>query len=492
MALQSLFRTTTNLKVNPADTTISVAVLPTATSGRIRLYSSKQEELVKYTGISGTPWSAGTLTGCTRNLSFTADPATWGTWLTWVAGSQIELVIMHDQLIDKQNGSQVQVYATTTARDAAITSPENGMTAYITADGVFTDYIGWAWTNRATGTTPNASTTVAGKVEIATTAESQAGTDTWGTGASLSVLPSDIAKNIQSATFVYGADVGGDDTYVVALTPTLTTYTTGQTLTMKVSTANTWACTVDFWPWAKSIKMPDWSDPINGAVSGIVQVTYDGTNFVLSSTPQDNLAISTKWVQTYHTQQVPLSETMSGWTITTTNITFTAWGHTELVPSGGASMNQNTTLPWNGTTSSYSPTFNKEIRVLWRWRALSLSTDRAGFWITTGGSNIYADQTDTITSAVRFVNNGGTLYAHNTNGTTATATNVTGSLTLANFNTYEVVFTPWVSATFYINGTLVATHTTNLPTTGTFLLAYWTSANGRSMHIYPPIVSIQL
>jgi len=49
---------------------------------------------------------------------------------------------MHDQLIDKQNGSQVQVYATTTARDAAITSPENGMTAYITADGVFTDYIG--------------------------------------------------------------------------------------------------------------------------------------------------------------------------------------------------------------------------------------------------------------------------------------------------------------------------------------------------------------
>jgi len=55
MALQSLFRTTTNLKVNPADTTISVAVLPTETSGRILLYSSKKEENVKYTGISGTP-----------------------------------------------------------------------------------------------------------------------------------------------------------------------------------------------------------------------------------------------------------------------------------------------------------------------------------------------------------------------------------------------------------------------------------------------------
>ena len=48
---------------------------------------------------------------------------------------------MHDQMIDKQTGSKVKVYANTTARDADITSPENGMTAYITADGLFTDYI---------------------------------------------------------------------------------------------------------------------------------------------------------------------------------------------------------------------------------------------------------------------------------------------------------------------------------------------------------------
>jgi hypothetical protein len=85
---------------------------------------------------------------------------------------------MHDQMIDKQTGSKVKVYADTTARDADITSPENGMTAYITADGVFTDYISGAWTQRATGVTANASLIVAGKVEIATTAESKAGTDT--------------------------------------------------------------------------------------------------------------------------------------------------------------------------------------------------------------------------------------------------------------------------------------------------------------------------
>ena len=41
---------------------------------------------------------------------------------------------------------------------------------------------------------PNASTTVAGKVEIATEAEFDAWTDTWGTWASLVALPSQIAN----------------------------------------------------------------------------------------------------------------------------------------------------------------------------------------------------------------------------------------------------------------------------------------------------------
>jgi len=32
---------------------------------------------------------------------------------------------MHDQILDKQNGSIVKVYADATARDADITSPSN-------------------------------------------------------------------------------------------------------------------------------------------------------------------------------------------------------------------------------------------------------------------------------------------------------------------------------------------------------------------------------
>ena len=71
------------------------------------------------------------------------------------------------------------VYATTTTRDAAITSPANGMVCYVTADGKYYDYTAGSRVARESGGTfPNASTTVAGKVEQATYAEMIAKTET--------------------------------------------------------------------------------------------------------------------------------------------------------------------------------------------------------------------------------------------------------------------------------------------------------------------------
>jgi len=77
---------------------------------------------------------------------------------------------------------------------------------------------------------PNATTTTKGIVELATTAETKAGTNTGGTGASLVALPSDIASNIQTATFVYAADAGATDSYAITLAPALTAYTAGQSI----------------------------------------------------------------------------------------------------------------------------------------------------------------------------------------------------------------------------------------------------------------------
>ena len=177
------------------------------------------------------------------------------------------------------------VYADDNARDTVITSPTNGMRVYNTALGLFQKYQAGAWTDETSGgATPNASATVAGKVEIATTAQTVAGTDTGETGALLSALPSDIAKNTQSGTFVYTASSTGSDTYTANPTPALTAYTTGMMVRVKFTTANTGACSLNLSSLGdKSIKLIDGTDPLDGDIiaGSINEFIYDGTNMVL-------------------------------------------------------------------------------------------------------------------------------------------------------------------------------------------------------------------
>lgn len=496
--LETWYRSTLSAKLNATDVTVTVATAPTVTSGRMHVYKGNTHAWIKYTGVSWT-----TLTGVTF-VSQTADPITTVTGTTFPAGTSIELVEMHDQSIDKTaptySNQIATTYATTAARDTALGGDGAALypyvDIYVTATWLHYNYNMSAneWQTVETWTTtPNSSTTVAGKVETATTAQSIAATDVGETGANLMVLPSDIAKNTQSGTFVYGADAGGDDAYVVALTPALTAYTTGQILTMKVATANTGACTVDFWPWVKNIKMPDGTDPINGAVTGTVQLLYDGTNFILITPIQDFLSINTRDTDPYYTRQVPLNATMTGWTNVNIVITENAGSYTALSWDGAwwGQWTSSTILPGTWSTDSYTPAGWKTFRMKSRMRFIGLSTDRAWFGFTSSAIAIHLAQTDTTTHAAKFVNNWGVLYAVTSNAVAATATNVTGSYVLSDYNMYAIVFTPTAQALFYINGTLVATHTTNLPTSGS-LMAVWVNANSRAINMYPPILSIQL
>ncbi len=101
---------------------------------------------------------------------------------------------------------QLDSYANAAARDAAITSPVNGMQTYLTSEGYFTDYVGGSWVQRDTGAvTPNATETVAGKVEVASASELAAGTGTGATGAKLSIAPDNASIISVSAG---AADVG--------------------------------------------------------------------------------------------------------------------------------------------------------------------------------------------------------------------------------------------------------------------------------------------
>ncbi len=233
--------------------------------------------------------AAGVLTtskrGLTQAQTLTEDSTLKREWRPWTKGF---ITSFASDEFDKETG-QLAVYATTTARDALITAPSNGMSVYVTASGTFTDYIAGAWVNRPTASVSdwvNASETAAWRLEVSTTAQSiAAATDTWETWAYIVVKNTDIAKNIQSATFVYGADAWGDDTYVVALTPVLAAYTLWQNLWAKVTTANTGACSINFWPSVLNIKDRDGADPVTWAVYWIMHFVYDGTNAVIQTPP---------------------------------------------------------------------------------------------------------------------------------------------------------------------------------------------------------------
>lgn len=62
-----------------------------------------------------------------------------------------------------------------------------------------------------------------------------------------------------------------------------------------------------------------------------------------------------------------------------------------------------------------------------------------------------------------FILDGTVLYASNASGTTQTLTDVSSGITLTRPNYFRCVVTPSTNIKFYINATLVATHTTNLP-----------------------------
>jgi hypothetical protein len=195
------------------------------------------------------------------------------------------------------------VCATTTERDA-ITDPENGDEVYCTDTGLKYDYLAGSWNARDTGTTTaNASATVAGKVEMATSAESKAGTDTGGTGAKTVVAPSDIASNVQNSVYSFAADAEASDTYVITLTPAISAYATGQRFIFTANTANTGAATLNVNAiGAKAIVKGDSTALVTGDIAAgqVVEVVYDGTNMVMTSLPNALVAAGDAGAEHYH------------------------------------------------------------------------------------------------------------------------------------------------------------------------------------------------
>lgn len=265
---QSLFQSTLKSPINSTQTTgvILNDVLSYTPGGEtlyLSLLDTNNPEVISFTGQN----ASGELTGVTRGIALadggSSSASAHGAGITVVLSNPYNLYEDIQAAINAKvdtggdtitglidfSGSgriQVPVFADSTARDAAIPSPVNGLMVYSTADGEFQAYQSGAWVSVSSGSTqPNATETVAGKVELATQSEANAGTATGGTGASLVVTPDKLAIINQNNPHTYNTTGGSSNAYTLDLTPNVGSLSAGQIFLIKANHTNTGASTLD-------------------------------------------------------------------------------------------------------------------------------------------------------------------------------------------------------------------------------------------------------
>ena len=278
----------------------------------------------------------------------------------------------------------------------------------------------------------------------------------------------------------YGADISANDDYVVNLSPAPTAYVTGMQVAFKATTANTGAATLNVnGLGAKTIKKNVSTDLETGDILAGQDVIciYDGTNFqVVSSFPisKDYLA-NTLPFGSYHTYTMyPSSNT--GMTLTNaTESRYVNGVRLTQTASGTAGFSSSSFWYYSPAGSEFGWTYGSFHLSYYHGAAeISAGTTPWGpndIWfahgMTTGTINeSMADITYGNTDRACFAHYNGFIYAITSDGNTPTATqlmadpNSSGPLVMTH---YEIVWTKGVSVAFYVNGSLLATHTTTLP-----------------------------
>ena len=91
-----------------------------------------------------------------------------------------------------------------------------------------------------------------------------------------------------------------------------------------------------------------------------------------------------------------------------------------------------------------------------------------------------------------FSDNAGTLYAQNSQGSASTSTDISSGITVTNNNYYQIAMNLSTDVKFYVNGTLKATHTTNLPNWGDIYTGYGISGSAQRIYTTAPLISMEL
>lgn len=294
----------------------------------------------------------------------------------------------------------------------------------------------------------NASTTVKGVVEIATTAEITAGTSTGGTGAVLVITADAVGAPGASKLVQYTA--GG--LYPVADGSNITNIGLGATNLNNIP--NTIPTNTSIYHTYQSFPLA-YHDGANyrmaGFLSTFTSATGDeaeggGGSFYLSITGSGSMVSRIPGIAP---------------NVFDVNLNFSQ------ISTNPISLKYRVQIRGTGTSPTY------------------------GFGLSQTAAGTYGVYNSTALDTVRFVYDGTTMRATSSKNGVG-VTNTTVSVTTTSWNIYEIV----VSSTqnlFYVNGILVATHTTNIPVGATAVYHGWgitCSGTAGDMVIAPAIISI--
>ena len=347
----------------------------------------------------------------------------------------------------------------------------------------------------------DASTTVKGVVEEATQAEFDAGTAA-GASARLFVNPSTVRARLINTGVL---DTGSANAIAIAPSPAITAYATYQEFTFKAAATNTGATTINVNALGTKNIFYNGAALVGGEILvGVVyKVAYDGTQFNLVSPSSLNVlthAINTDETQySYYTYRLDAPSTANGWSF------YSGAGAT--IIGGGAfysgfnSGSAATSLfgPANAGSGKFDFNTTKILKIKFTTQSGSSSyAQTGGNLLGIGIANTKADLASTSATTRRIAivfGASGACTAVCANGTSVTTAAITYTSTAKVINTWAIVHNPVTpSVKFYLNGTVVATITTNVPTTDGSVTPLFGIANDSlniDLYMTHPIVSIQ-
>lgn len=474
--------------------------------------SRAQEESISFTGITQNANGTATLTGVS-NVGF-FYPYTETPNLSKSHPGGVKLIFtntagFYDTFANKFNDERIQdgslwTFPSTTANNRPQLSAD--------IDALLNEeLITFGQLARASfAGTVDASTVQKGIVEISTQAEYDARTGTGATGAILTIDPT-INRTVLASDYVVTGGVA--NTYTATLVPAITSYRTGQIVTVQISATNTGASTINVNGLGAQTILKNINQALIAGdltINEVVTMVYDGTNFQLVgksntqtiATAGANYTVNAdETVLDWHTVEIhPMYTTAEDHVTALRNPTWvpsgaSGWGlrgpnSYTLVQTGIGAYAEMDTLENGSNNTALSWDQLPTVRLKWsEWVNATAGTFGsgnyrtwfAGFTQATAAAGGGFGYTGNVTDQrIGFASYNGDLYSITCDGAAITAKNLGVHTSVR--RQFAFVWTGSTTVDFYIDGTLVSTHVTaeNIPTNNTslYLWKQYTTTTG--------------